>query len=968
MEREPARILRYLADVAGSADSPGLARTPKPADLHFIDWSKTEIDFPTRSYPPGPNPLFSTGSPRLDLAQAPRAFHSPEVLFAEAEWKVRGPEVARLAELDELHNAERLLRWGWLFLSGEQTDGSSVWLPLLSAPVKLEEAPGRRRFTMQFLDDPALPDGAFSDESAATLEEGIEGVLGALTSRTVPGTLARHPQVVAWVRQAARALGLDRPLILDPVTEPPPAGPVSTVATGAGLFLARDLTRLDHRTTLMDWATRPLEGTALAEITSGGSGGRRRPEPSPVSSPLPTNERQQLAMGLASAAPVTVISGPPGTGKTHTAAAIAIQAVTEGNSVLMATQSDFACDAIADLLERQPGPRHIRFGRSDRRARVSAELSEGADRPLSRAEYQSARDRLSEAINVHRELRGRLVTLLEEESRFSESLLERQEGWPVTALAPGVLHEGFDIERAISLAETASGTGWLGRRALRKVRKSTEADGAATLADIVAALEVAKLDRLIDRVMVRGGLDGEGLWRRLEEADREQRRAIGAWSEAKRRSPERSNRSSTEAVAILATALRSGRVTRRRLLADIDADGFLAALPLWLGTTKEIEDTLPKRPGLFDLVIFDEASQINLIQAAPALARARRAVVIGDPKQLRHLSFVGDDAMAEDAERGGLTPAESVLFDVRRNSLFDVATAAASTVMLDEHFRSVPHIISFSNERFYGGTLRLMTQHPSSESTDAIEVRHVGGRRNDDGVNHEEIVAAEQAVRVAMAAGRSSIGVVSPFRAQADALEEMLIERFSSEELRRFGVRVGTVHGFQGNEREEIIVSVTLDRATLDRSLRFIEDPHLFNVLVTRARQSMTIVTSVERDDLPEGLLADYLRWSSRPPAPWESDSVPTGWVAELAAELSRYGVRVVPDYPVAGWTVDLAVGEGPGAVGVEARVHADGADAHIRRRMALRRAGWEIVSAFESQWLADPEAAVQRIVRRLVR
>ena len=358
--------------------------------------------------------------------------------------------------------------------------------------------------------------------------------------------------------------------------------------------------------------------------------------------------------------------------------------------------------------------------------------------PSTELSSSRRRDRLSEAINVHRELRGRLVTLLEEESRFSESLLERQEGWSVTALVPGVLNEGFDIERAISLAEAASGMGWLGRRALRKVRKSTEADGAATLADIVAALEVAKLDRLIDRVMVRGGLDGEGLWRRLEEADREQRRAIGAWSEAKRRSPERSNRSSTEAVAILATALRSGRVTRRRLLADLDADGFLAALPLWLGTTKEIENTLPKRPGLFDLVIFDEASQINLIQAAPALARARRAVVIGDPKQLRHLSFVGDDAMAEAAERrAALTPAESVLFDVRRNSLFDVATAAASTVMLDEHFRSVPHIISFSNERFYGGTLRLMTQHPSSESRDAIEVRHVGGRRNDDGVNHE---------------------------------------------------------------------------------------------------------------------------------------------------------------------------------------------------------------------------------------
>ena len=161
--------------------------------------------------------------------------------------------------------------------------------------------------------------------------------------------------------------------------------------------------------------------------------------------------------------------------------------------------------------------------------------------------------------------------------------------------------------------------------------------------------------------------------------------------------------------------------------------------------------------------------------------------------------------------------------------------------------------------------------------------------------------------------------------------------------------------------------SPSIEPASTD-PLRFVEDPHLFNVLVTRARQSMTVITSIGLGSLPQGLLADYLRWSAQPPVPWESNAAPTGWVAELAAELSRYGVRVVPDYPVAGWTVDLSVGEGVGAVGVEARVHPEGAEAHIRRRMALRRAGWEIVSAFESQWLADPEAAVQRIIRRLVR
>ena len=100
---------------------------------------------------------------------------------------------------------------------------------------------------------------------------------------------------------------------------------------------------------------------------------------------------------------------------------------------------------------------------------------------------------------------------------------------------------------------------------------------------------------------------------------------------------------------------------------------------------------------------------------------------------------------------------------------------------------------------------------------------------------------------------------------------------------------------------------------------------------------------------------------------PSRSTERPAGWRRRLAHRLSTYGLPVVSDYPVAGYTVDLAVGAGPAAIGVECGVHPEGPDAHIERHLALRRAGWEIIDAFESRWLAAPDAAVEAIVERVL-
>ncbi len=140
------------------------------------------------------------------------------------------------------------------------------------------------------------------------------------------------------------------------------------------------------------------------------------------------------------------------------------------------------------------------------------------------------------------------------------------------------------------------------------------------------------------------------------------------------------NGSTLGAVAALATALRSGRSSRREQLRRLNDEKLTTALPLWVGTLSDVEDLLPATAAQFDLVILDEASSIDQVLAAPALLRGARAVVAGDPNQLRQVSFLADEQRQAVLAAHGLEefPELAARLDVRCNSVFDVAAGAAS--------------------------------------------------------------------------------------------------------------------------------------------------------------------------------------------------------------------------------------------------------------------------------------------------
>ncbi|MDI6099956.1 AAA domain-containing protein [Actinoplanes sp. NEAU-A12] len=906
----------------------------------------------------------------LDVTQGSQ----PLVWLADADRAPR-KDADRLAALDALHREERILHRGWGFLAGRaEIDGRprKVRVPLLSQPVHLDRTLTGYR-VVPAGDVEVTPLIADRDLAAA-----LENAPGLATPGWLRATGSR-----AWLASAAEATGLT----FDAMTEPGGRFPADrlVLVAGAALFVTRDVFGGGLGDSLRSWASRDLSATALAAIY-GPAAEPAEQRSEPVISPLPLSEAQAAVVAQARTAPVTVVSGPPGNGKSHTVVAAALEVVHRDGSVLIATQSPHAAEVLAGLLARYPGPEPVLFGNADSRAGLAADLAAGAARGVGSRQLRADRQAVDHLHQLVRATRAELAGVLR-----AEQLAAGLPAWEpllagLAADVPGAFGDGVDLERAARLlgdpspstrpGDPAAGTGspldglgdpaaqqgwwsrWRAASARRRLLRELGARPGVPRERVVEAIAAATARRAAARLAVTGGGDLTPRWTALHDAEAALGEAAGTAMRHAARSAQRWDADARRAASALATALRAGRNRRRELLARLDAPPLVRALPLWIGTVAEVEDLLPAAPGLFDLVVIDEASHVDQIRAAPVLARARRALMVGDPRQLRFVSFVSDAGVGEVLARHG---ADDRL-DVRRVSAFDLAASAAPVTWLTEHHRSVPHLIGFSARRFYDGRIAVVTRTPAADAVDAIDVVRVSGASLADGVNAAEVAAAVAAVEDLAAAGLRGIGVITPFRAQADALESALVAAFPPERIEELGLRVGTVHAFQGSEADAVVVSLGLVDGDAAGRRRFVADAQLFNVMITRARRRMVVLSSLSA---PDGLLGDYLAYAAAPGKPREQRPEPSGWAARLHAELGRLGVESRPDYAVGSWRLDLCAGPPESAVGVLCGVHPDGPQAHLARQSALHRAGWRLVDAFPRRWGGDPRRAALEIAAR---
>lgn len=909
-----AEVLRFLARVVGEGHDPGLT-------------------FDVRRDGPVATSVLQTAVPSNDQLR------SIDTRRAARQWR----------KVVALHAEEEIGRRGQLWLAGTaEVEGRrrSVFVPLLAHLCSNDRSMQLEPVTWE----------------ATRLAEvlGLDpGVLEAAVQTAPrpgpvnPALLRSMPRLAALADALAGAgLPLDGVTVADPADHADSDG--LRLCHHTAVYVDRSPLGPPSAQGLLGWAGEELGGTALQAVYDppDATVEPEAPTPDQPRSPLPLNDAQRVAVLTARGAPVSVVSGAPGTGKSHAAVAIALDTVARGGSVLLATRSAHAADVLAGLLDRHPGPTPVRIGGGTTRRELADRLAAGLPPAASRGERDAAAAAEQEAADQVRALHGDLARLLaiagtDRDVDAGRLVLLRTE-------VPGAFTVPYaEVADLLADAEPDDDAGWirrwLARRAASRVRARLGAAAAVPLERIRQAVELGRRRALADAVAEAGGLDPAPTRAALAQARDRLRAAVGHRLTVETTGA--ADRAGRRAVAGLAAALRAGPRRRAEQLARLDAPALTRTLPLWVGTVSEIEQLLPRTPGMFDLVVLDEASQLDQVVAAPVLARAGRAVVSGDPRQLRHVSFVADAEVDEALAASGLLELADRL-DVRRVSAFDAATAAAPVRWLDEHLRSVPHLIAFSAQRFYERHLHVTTLHPAVATQDAIDTLHVRPGGAEDVVAAEVEAVLDELDTLATTTTHGTVGVVTPFRAQADALEAAVVERFDLETIDRLGLRVGTVHGFQGGERDIVIISLGLTEDHPPQRRTFAEDPHLVNVMVTRARRRILVITALPVG--AGGLLGEYLDHAERPPRPSPSQEPADRWTRELLAELRRNGhdVGLGADRRHG---VDLVVGQGRDAVGLLTRPHPDGIDADVARHTALVRAGWSVVEVYATPAAQDP-------------
>ncbi|HUB11772.1 MAG TPA: AAA domain-containing protein [Acetobacteraceae bacterium] len=260
-------------------------------------------------------------------------------------------------------------------------------------------------------------------------------------------------------------------------------------------------------------------------------------------------------------------------------------------------------------------------------------------------------------------------------------------------------------------------------------------------------------------------------------------------------------------------------------------------------------------PGEFDLVVIDEASQCDIASALPLLFRAKRAVIIGDPQQLRHISRISEQRDQTLMVKYDLLDSPGASWSYRANGLYDLAAAKAKSsaiVALRDHHRSHSDIIGFSNSFFYNGRLRVATDYRRLKRPEGSAVRWINVAGNvvrpatGGAINQTEAAAVLNELRRIAIKQRfiGEMGVVTPFRAQANLIEELAARDDAlAPVLASRNFICETAHKFQGDERDLILLSPVVSRGTPAGAISFLKSQgNIFNVGITRARGALVVV------------------------------------------------------------------------------------------------------------------------------
>lgn len=717
---------------------------------------------------------------------------------------------------------------------------------------------------------------------------------------------------------------------------------------------------------------------------------------------LPLNDEQEKAVRSALSADVTLISGPPGTGKTQVVANLIINAAIVGQNVLFTSKNNNAVDVVVKRVNalNKELPFILRYEKSAKqcisdyaqqweKAKQKGEIlrvSFDAYTSLS-ASYHSKRvqkqqivetrnllDEVEQSVCAIRENYQHLIGVIKEQEvndaksaydvfvngrnallegprHLWDKIFKRRwyrrivEGFEESALSLNSFMEKYHA--GLSIAPEMSEHEWMqfdnGFRSLM-VELSLIANYNSLLAKICDSASLEQLDAAM-----------------MAEHVELQAKAKTAW-----------NAWLNDHVAVFNAKNRGELHNYISFLEHDHVDSYTPALktmlPVSAITSLSARRRLPFKEAIYDLLIIDEASQCDIASMIPLLMRAKRVAVIGDKQQLNHICL-----LSKQTDLSLILSNEiEARWSYRSSSIYDLAesmTEAENIIQLRDHHRSFLDIIQFSNQEFYDNTLRIATDYSRLKSPNngkpilGMQWMDVKGKtvRPETGGAYN-LKEAEGVIRILHRLAielefEGSIGVTTPFHLQA----EMIIRALEQDsELRNHlelhnQILIDTVHKFQGDERDVIIFSPVVSDGTKSQSLMFLKSTgNLFNVAITRARALLVTVGDKQYcKQCGVSYLEHFAEYSCGSEAPVESSE----WEHLLQKALSDAGIPVTAQYHVDKYYLDLALFY----KGKKLDIEVDGAMYHQTwtgelsyndqlRNQTLMRQGWDVIRFWVQQ------------------
>lgn len=418
-------------------------------------------------------------------------------------------------------------------------------------------------------------------------------------------------------------------------------------------------------------------------------------------------------------------------------------------------------------------------------------------------------------------------------------------------------------------------------------------------------------------------------------------------------------------------------------LAKQEMGNCKSAIPVWIMPFNKVIENLSVSEESFDVIIFDESSQSN-IMALQALFRGKKAVIVGDDNQISPIA-VGYNKEEQ------FKLIDKYLNKIPNKEWFDLETSLYSTalrifpnkLLLKEHFRSVPEIIEFSNEFAYGNQIIPLRYPKSGEKfkKPVIACKVQAGEKENENPKKVNISEAEALVKQVVECSRDpkynnmTFGVISLLGSnQGELISNMLNKELGEKEMIKRKLICGDAYSFQGDERDIIFLSLVVSNNVRFTALTKEEDKRRFNVAATRARNQMWLFHSVNLEDLnPSCIRYSLLEYFLEPIRVLEDSSVKrfsTNFEKDLYYFLKDKGLVINSQVKVGRYIVDLVIEGRYNRLAIEC----DGDkwqgievwEQNREYRCQLERVGWEFLRIKGYEFYRNPQKSLARIEKKL--